>query len=121
MRDPSVDHKMNAYLQGSTVLVHRRIRCCRPGTGHSYTDRTPPRSSCSPWTAPAVPRHGPGVSVVKDLLWLVRAGSCSSSVDLQHFVVRVLSSPSAMLDFSPSRERVSGMEARSPYHTRGNT
>src|SRR6185312_9177089 len=118
MRDPSVDHKMNAYLQGSTVLVHRRIRCCRPGTGHSCNDRTPPRSSCSPWMAPAVLR-----CVVKDLLRLVRAESCSSSVDLQHSVVRVLFSPSAMLDFSPSRERerVSGMEARSPYRTRGNT
>ena len=52
--------------------------------------------------APAVPRR-----VVKDLLRLVRAVFCSSSVDLQHSVVRVLFSPSAMLDFSPSRERES--------------
>ena len=48
-----------------------------------------------------------GVSIVKDLLQLVCAESYSSSVDLQHSVVRVLFSPSAMLDFSPSRERES--------------
>ena len=59
--------------------------------------------------APAVPRR-----VVKDLLQLVRAVSCSSSVDLQHSIVRVLFSPSAMLDFSPSRERVSGWKLDLP-------
>src|SRR6185312_3636493 len=107
MRDPHVDHKTNAYLWGSTILVHRRIHCCRPDTGHSCNARTPPQSSCSLWTAPAVPRHEPGVPVVMDLLRLGRARSCSLSVNLQHSVVRVLFSPSAMLDFSPSRERVS--------------
>ena len=44
---------------------------------------------------------------MKDLLRLVRAVSCSSSVDLQHSVVWVLFSPSAMSSFSPSRERES--------------
>ena len=121
MRDRPVDHKTNAYLRGSTVLVHRRIRCCRPSTGHSCNACTPPRSLCSPWTALAMPRHEPGVSVMMVLLRPARVGSCSSSEDLQHSAVWVLFSPSAMLDFSPSRERVSSMEARSPYHTRGNT
>jgi len=41
------------------------------------------------------------------LLQLVHAGFCSSSVDLQHSAVRLLFSPSARLDFSPSRERES--------------
>jgi len=91
----------------NTVLVHRRIRYCRPDTGHSCNARTPPRSSCSAWMALVVPRPEPGVSIVMDLFRPARAGSCSSSVDLQHSFVRVLFSPSAMLDFSPSRERES--------------
>ena len=103
MTDPPVDHKTDAYLRGSTVLTHQRIRCCRPDMGHRCNARTPPRNSCSAWTAPVVLMHELGVSVAMDLLCPARAGSCSSSVDLQHSVVRVLFSPSAMLDFSSSR------------------
>ena len=114
MRDPPTDHNTDAYLQGSTVLAHRRTRCRWPDTGHGCNARMPPRSSCSAWTAPVVPRHEPGVSVMMDLLRPSRTGSCSSSVDLQHSVVRVLFSPSAMLDFSPSRERVSGWKLDLP-------
>ena len=115
-----MDHKTDAYLEGSMVLAHRRTHCRWPDAGSGWyrcSARMPPRSSCSAWMALVVPRPEPGVSVMMDLLRPACAGSCSLSVDLQHSVVRVLFSPSVMLDFSPSRERVSGMEARSPYRT----
>ena len=93
MKDPPVDHKMDTYWRviGSFITGI-------PTTTGLIGVESPGYSVV--WT---------GGLVVMVLLWLdvVCAGSCSSSVVLQHSAVRVPFSPSAKLDFSPSRERES--------------
>ena len=107
-----MDHNMDAYLWGSTILptgesaavsLIRVIVVMPVRLLEAHVLRGRPRL-CRGMNR--------GVSVVMVLLRLVGlAGFCFSSVDLQHFVARAPSSLSARLSFSMSREKVSGMEA----------